>query len=204
MSRTMVLATILTLACVVSLDGAALAQRASDAGRAKAPRDGRAQCCGDRDDDDGPIRGMRGPGFGGPGGPPPMGGPGFGPGGPDGRGGPPPPPPGFRPPSREELDRAGVTAAQRAKLDAIRGDAQRASIRTRADLEVAELDLRDLFDGERADRVAIERAIDRVGGLRTELQKTQALAMLAARDVLSAEQRAKLRQGRRDAPGDRP
>jgi Spy/CpxP family protein refolding chaperone len=192
MKRT-ILATILALACVASLDGAALAQRAKPHD-AREPRGHAEQCCGDRDDGPGDWGGPRG---GMRGGPPPMGGPGFGPGGPDGFG-PPPPPPGFRPPSREELDKAGVTAAQRAKLEAIRGDAQRAAIRTRADLEVAELDLRDLMESEHADRAAVERAIDRLGGLRTELHKTQALAMLAARDVLTADQRAKLDQERRD------
>jgi len=171
---TVTMALLVAGALVMAFDGAALAQKA-------------------RSGDDG----------GGPeamaprGGPPPWAaGGGWGPGGMR----PPGPPPGFMLPSDDDFERAGASDAQRDKIGDIRDAAMREMIRKEADVRIAEIDLRKLVEADKPDRAAVEEAIERIGALRTMMQKTQTLAMLDARDVLTPEQRAKLEKARRSGP----
>jgi Spy/CpxP family protein refolding chaperone len=108
--------------------------------------------------------------------------------------GPPGPPRGFRHPSSEDLERAGVTAAQRAKIAELHDESMRRAIRIRADLGIAELDLRKLIESDHPDMDAVDGAIGRVGELRTALHKTQVKEMLAVRALLTPVQRAKLKK----------
>jgi Spy/CpxP family protein refolding chaperone len=171
MKRRITMSAWLTLAVAVVFSTAALAQH-GDRGGPGGPGVGRGE-------------------FPPPGGP--MGGPGdeFGP-----PGGPPGPPPGMRPPSPEELERAGVTAAQRAKIEALHDDAMRRRIRLGADVRIAELDLRKEIESDAPDTGAVEAAIERVGQLRTAMHKAHVMEMLAVRAVLTPEQRAKLKKSR--------
>ena len=168
MKRRITMSALLTLALAVVLGTSAFAQH------------------GDR-------AGGGGPGLGRGDFPPPPGRPGdeFGP-----RGGPPGPPPGMRPPSPEELERAGVTASQRAKIEVLHDDAMRRMIRLGADVRIAELDLRKEVESDDPDAAAVEAAIERVGQLRTALHKAHVMEMLAVRAVLTPEQRAKLKKSR--------
>ncbi len=181
MKRTWIMTVLITVFCVVALESAAIAQpgghRGREGGGAGAPM--------------GPPGFARGDFPPPPGGP--MGGPGdeFGPGG-----GPPGPPRGSRPPSPEELERIGVSAAQRAKIEALRDDSMRRTIRLMADVRIAELDLRALIESDAPDASAVEVAIDRVGGLRTAMHKAHAMEMLAVRALLTPDQRAKLKKSR--------
>ena len=122
-------------------------------------------------------------------GPPP--GRGFGP-----EGGPPRPPHGTRPPSPRDLERAGVTEAQRAKIAGLHDDFMRRTIRLIADLRIAELDLHKVIESDDPDRSAVDAAIDRVGELRTRLHKAHVGELLAVRALLTPAQRAKLERSR--------
>ncbi len=178
MKRRIVMAALATFVMVAALSSAALAQH------------------GDRGGPGGPHASQGGPGVGRgefppPGGP--MGGPGdeFGP-----HGGPPGPPPGMRPPSPEELERAGVTASQRAKIEALHDDAMRRRIRLGADVRIAELDLRQEIERDAPDLNTVGEAVERVGQLRTAMHKAHVMEMLAVRALLTPEQRAKLKKSR--------
>ncbi len=175
MKRNCTMATLLALVCAIALHSAAIAQPDE--------RDGGAR--------GGPGAPRGGPGFERGDFPPPMVGPGFGPGG-----GPPGPPRGPRPPSPEELERIGVSAAQRAKIEALRDDSMRRTIRLMAEVRIAELDLRALIESDAPEADAVEAAIERVGGLRTAMHKAHVMEMLAVRALLTSEQRAKLKKSR--------
>jgi hypothetical protein len=177
MKRTFVMATLLAMACVIALEGVALAQHEGRGGSApSAPPQGTGFDRGDFPPPGGPM-GAPGDGFGPPGRPPG-------------------PPPGMRPPSPEELERAGVSAAQRAKIEDLHDDSMRRMIRVMADLRIAELDLHQVIERDAPAAEAVDAAIERVGELRTALHKAHVTEMLAVRALLTAEQRAKLKKSR--------
>ena len=109
-------------------------------------------------------------------------------------------PHGFRPPPLDDLERVGLTDAQRAKIDDLHDASLRRIIRIRADLAEAELDLRALVQADAPDAGRVDAAVDRVGALRTELHRAHVKEMLAVRALLTREQRAKLHR-RSGAPG---
>jgi Spy/CpxP family protein refolding chaperone len=93
-----------------------------------------------------------------------------------------------------------LTEEQRERMGEIRERATRENVRTRADLQLARMDLHRLLRAERAEAREVEAQIDRIAELRAAMEKTRVLAMLEARDVLSAEQRRKLRELRDERP----
>jgi Spy/CpxP family protein refolding chaperone len=101
------------------------------------------------------------------------------------------------------LERLDLTQQQRDQLAALRDQEQRKAIETRAQLEVARLDLRKLMRAEKADRTAIDAQIDRLATLRAQLQKDRVGMMLDTRALLTAEQRKKLEELRREGPRQR-
>ena len=129
----------------------------------------------------GPRWGMRGPGgFG-------MGGHGMGPG--FGR-------------LQEEL---GLTEEQRAKLRQQFLESRKAAVRTQADLTIKQMELHELMEGDNPDRAQIDRKLREIADLRYAMQKSHVDGRLAFQQVLTPEQRAKLRQfrerGFRGGPG---
>lgn len=169
MRRAMVVRCAVVLLCATAWHGAALAQRAPHG-------------------TNGPAIEQSGRGFGGGEGGPP--GEGFMPGPP--RGMPPGPPPGPHAPPMEALEQLGLTAAQRTKIVALHDAAERKSIRAEADVRLAELDLRELIEADAPDAAAVDQAVDRVGALRTALQKIHIAELLGVRAALTPQQRAKL------------
>ena len=87
----------------------------------------------------------------------------------------------------------GLTDAQRTKLRDI-GEAQmRRGIQERADIRIAELDLRKLLRADKPDQGAINRQVDKIADMRAKLAKERIAARLQMREVLTPEQRAKAR-----------
>ena len=118
-----------------------------------------------------------------------------------------PPLPGFRGPRPGDFERLGLTVAQRSKLASLRHDELRAVIRIDADLQIAELDLVELVRGENPTLQAVEAQIDRIAGLQAGITKARIGGMIAARAVLTPEQRAKLQPppgGPEGGPGAMP
>ena len=116
---------------------------------------------------------------------------------------------GLGPRMAEELN---LTAEQRDKMKAAREREQRKAIATRADMQLARLDLRKLMEAEKPDQRAIESQIDKIAGLRAGLEKAQAATMIEFRASLTPEQQKKLKELRvrgpqrapRGAPGAEP
>jgi Spy/CpxP family protein refolding chaperone len=82
-----------------------------------------------------------------------------------------------------------LTTTQKARLKTIAEAHERKAIQTRADADLARLDLGKLMKDDRPDRNRIDAQIDVVTRLRAEQMKSAIGAGLDAREVLSAEQR---------------
>ena len=91
----------------------------------------------------------------------------------------------------KELD---LTGAQRTKIREAGERQMRRGIQERADLEIARLDLRQLVRADKPDQTAIDAQVDRIAGMRAQLQKERLATMLDMRSMLTDAQRAKLRE----------
>jgi Spy/CpxP family protein refolding chaperone len=123
--------------------------------------------------------------------------------GPDGNG-----PPGQR---RHMMGRGGMggrmggamrmldlTPEQKKRMADIRDRQERSAIRAQADMRIAQLDLKKLMRADSPDRRAIESQIDKLGGMRTAMQKSRMGMMFDMRSVLTQEQRDKLKDWRQN------
>lgn len=92
--------------------------------------------------------------------------------------------------------RLGITDAQAAKVRQQTSDFQVSQIRSRADVQVNELQLRNLLSAQNPDRATIDQKLNQVSAAELALRKQQVDYMLAMRAILTPEQRQKLRQMR--------
>lgn len=115
---------------------------------------------------------------------------GFGPGGFGNRGG-----AGFlmNPRVRQELN---LTEQQTTKLRDLQVQQQKSALEQRARMQVKQLELRELLRSESPDRAAAERVINELGDLQKSRMKAQLDQRLAFQQVLTPEQRQKLRDWR--------
>jgi Spy/CpxP family protein refolding chaperone len=97
----------------------------------------------------------------------------------------------------EELN---LTTEQREKMKAAREREQRKAIQTRADIQLARLDLHKLMQADKPDQKAIDAQIDKISGLRTTLEKSRVQTMLEFRASLTPEQQKKLKELREQGP----
>ncbi|MFQ6091567.1 MAG: Spy/CpxP family protein refolding chaperone [bacterium] len=79
------------------------------------------------------------------------------------------------------------------RIQAMRLDLAKTTLQIRSELELKRLELRELMLADKPDRRGIEAKIDEIEPLRTELQKKRIEHRLALREVLTPEQRAKLK-----------
>ncbi len=91
----------------------------------------------------------------------------------------------------------GLSAEQTQRLEEIRLKAQRKTIKLKADLKLAHLDLRGLLQAEHPDKQAIYKKLDEIGALRTRLERNRIDTRLEIRNLLNPEQRKKLRGRKR-------
>jgi Spy/CpxP family protein refolding chaperone len=104
----------------------------------------------------------------------------------------------------EIRDKIGVTADQAAKIRQQESDFRKTEIRGRADLEVKQIDLRDLMSADKPDRAAIDGKLTEISTARLTLEKSAVTFRLNSRDALTPDQRTKLRdlmRTRRDQNG---
>ena len=89
-------------------------------------------------------------------------------------------------------DQLGLSAEQVQRLEALRSEFQKEAIRRSADVQIAELELRELLRQDPVDLVKVEAALRKLEGLRTELRLTRLKAIEQGKAVLTPEQRQKL------------
>jgi Spy/CpxP family protein refolding chaperone len=96
-----------------------------------------------------------------------------------------------------------LTPEQQEKMKAAREREQRKAIQTRADIQLARLDLRKLMQADKPDQKAIDAQIDRISGLRTSLEKSHVATMIEFRASLTPDQQRKLKELREQGPPPR-
>jgi Spy/CpxP family protein refolding chaperone len=87
----------------------------------------------------------------------------------------------------------GLTDEQVGRLHKISLDAQKASVQTRADMELRHIELRELLRAENPDHDAIMQKLDEVNALQGKMEKQRVETMLSARSVLTPEQQKKIK-----------
>ncbi len=104
----------------------------------------------------------------------------------------------------EIRDKIGVTADQAAKIRQQEADFRKTEIRDRADLQVKQIDLRELIAADKPDRAAIDAKLTEISTSRLALEKSAVAFRLTSRKALTPDQRTKLRdllRSRRDGDG---
>lgn len=95
----------------------------------------------------------------------------------------------------------GLSDAQAKQLKEIFSQAAKISIKQRADLHIAELELRELVEADSVDLAQVESKLKAIEGLRTTLRLHLIKAHEHAKGVLTPEQRQKLAQLHDRPPG---
>jgi Spy/CpxP family protein refolding chaperone len=72
-------------------------------------------------------------------------------------------------------------------------DTEKSNIKTRAEVQVRGIELRELLRADNPDRDAVMKKIDEISALRTEMAKEDVDALLQAKSVLTPEQQKKIR-----------
>ena len=86
----------------------------------------------------------------------------------------------------------GLESAQVERLRQIALEAEKASVKTRADIEVRSIELREALRADKSDREAILKNVQEISDLRGGLMKSYVEAILSAKAVLSPEQQRKI------------
>lgn len=94
----------------------------------------------------------------------------------------------------------GLTNEQVDRLTTLQANLRRQVVRQQADRRVAQVDLAELLRQPNPDRARVEAAVREIGRLQTEMALTHTRAMLDARNVLTEEQRERLRNLSMRAP----
>jgi Spy/CpxP family protein refolding chaperone len=87
----------------------------------------------------------------------------------------------------------GLTDEQVGRLHKIGVEAEKASVQTRADMELRRIELRELMQAENPDHDAIMQKLDEVNALRGKMQKQNVETLFSARSVLTPEQQKKVK-----------
>jgi hypothetical protein len=91
-------------------------------------------------------------------------------------------------------DRLGLSADQVHKLEQLRDNFQRQSIRNDADLRIVEIDIAELLDHESVEMTKVEAKIREGEKLRADLRLARIRAIEQAKSQLNAEQKKKLQE----------
>ena len=87
----------------------------------------------------------------------------------------------------------GLTDEQAGRLYKIGVEAEKASVQTRADMELRHIELRELLRADNPDHDAILQKLDEVNVLRGKMEKQQVETLFSARSVLTPEQQKKVK-----------
>ena len=98
----------------------------------------------------------------------------------------------------EKADELGLTAEQQAKIKTIHLEAKKEEIRLKADMELAELDLKQLMMADTPNQDQIMKAVDNLGLLRTKMAKAKIKTKFAVQQILTKEQLAKWKEMKKE------
>jgi len=87
-----------------------------------------------------------------------------------------------------------LTDQQASRLREIIVETRKSSIKTRAEMQVDAIDLREMLRADNPDHDAVLKKVEEISNLRSELMKEHVEALLKAKAVLTPEQQKKLRE----------
>jgi hypothetical protein len=93
--------------------------------------------------------------------------------------------------------KAGLTDEDLERVRDITFEAQKETIRARADQEIAGMELRRLMQADDSSREAVMEAVEKVGRLRTEMQKKHVEQRFLIREALGEEKIRKVKESMR-------
>ena len=97
----------------------------------------------------------------------------------------------------------GLSDAQVTQIEKLRADQQKAAIRRRADVQVAQLELKELMAASTVDEKAVHAQVDKISALQAANMKARVEGQLAFRKVLTPEQVQKMKELRMRPRGPR-
>jgi Spy/CpxP family protein refolding chaperone len=87
----------------------------------------------------------------------------------------------------------GITEQQAERLRQIAVDAEKFSVKTRADIAVRSMELRELLRADKPEREAVMKKVQEISDLRGQVMKQRIDSLLATKAVLTPEQQKKMR-----------
>ncbi len=87
----------------------------------------------------------------------------------------------------------GLTDQQADRLRQTAVETEKFSVKTRAEMAVRRIELRELLRAEKPDREVVMKKVDEISSLRAEMMKKHVEALLVAKTVLTPEQQKKIR-----------
>jgi Spy/CpxP family protein refolding chaperone len=82
-----------------------------------------------------------------------------------------------------------LTDDQQKKIDAMDMETEKALLSVRAQIEVKNAEMKQLMLADKTDPVAVEKKIEEIGALKTQIEKKRILQQIAVRGLLTPEQR---------------
>jgi periplasmic protein CpxP/Spy len=95
----------------------------------------------------------------------------------------------------------GLNDDQVARLHKLGVEAEEAGVKSRSQMELAHIELRELMRADNPDQSAIMAKMDQVNQLRGAMEKERVRTMLEARNVLTPDQQKKLKAMRENHGG---
>jgi Spy/CpxP family protein refolding chaperone len=86
-----------------------------------------------------------------------------------------------------------LTDPQVDRLRQVLVETEKSAVKTRAEMAVAGIELRELLRADKPDREAVMKKVQEISNLRAELMKQHVEALLAAKSLLTPEQQKKFR-----------
>ncbi len=94
----------------------------------------------------------------------------------------------------------GLDEKQREAIKEIKSRVMKDTIRKRADLEIARIDLKDIIHKDQVDMNAAEATLKKIASLQTDIRLSHIKAMQEIKSKLTPEQRKKLEEMRERGP----
>jgi Spy/CpxP family protein refolding chaperone len=98
----------------------------------------------------------------------------------------------------------GLEEAQMDKIKSINLAAEKEVIKLRADLRIAELELREMMTSDTPDKSKVNKKIDEMSVLRAKIRKIEAGSRIDVQSVLTSEQRQLLKEWRMKRGKEQP
>ena len=105
--------------------------------------------------------------------------------------------------NEDAAKKLGVTEDQLTQLREMTYQGEVEQIKSRADLEIAQMELHRLIDSTKPTEEAVSKAVDKISGLEAQLQKARIGEMLKARAILGEETMGRLHDAMREQMHER-